>query len=188
MVVMTDGLIDKREYKKFKMKKSHDNDFDMMREIISRRAKHTDWPRPDLIVIDGGAPQLRAVIETMQMYNLQSSVQNNANINLSPKQQKAKSSSSNSQLSILNYPLVDVPLIGIAKHPDRFIIPILIKPSASSNAQFSILNSQFLIEFASHRPHTHDLGFRLVQAIRDEAHRFAKKYHTMVRRKSQLGL
>lgn len=188
MVVFTDGLVDKREYKKFKMKKAHDNDFDMMREIISRRAKHTDWPRPDLIIIDGGAPQLRAVIETIQMHNPQSAMQNNANINLSPKQQKAKSSSSNSQLSIINYQLVDVPLIGIAKHPDRLIIPILIKPSASSNPQFSILNSQFLIEFASLRPRAHDLGFRLVQAIRDEAHRFAKKYHTSLRKRNQIGL
>ena len=187
MVVFTDGLVDKREYKRFKMKKDHDNDFDMMREIIRRRAAHTDWPRPDLMIIDGGAPQLRAVLDAMQIYNLQSTIRSNESVNVNPKHKKSISKSPNSQLPVLNYQLADVPLIGIAKHPDRLIIPILVKTSTSSTAQFSIFNSQFLIEFASLRPRTNDLGFRMVQTIRDEAHRFAKKYHTLLRKRAQFN-
>ena len=32
-----------------------------MRQGITKRLKHTDWPTPDLIVLDGGLPQLSVV-------------------------------------------------------------------------------------------------------------------------------
>ena len=34
-----------------------------MAEVITRRMKHTEWEIPDLIVIDGGANQVKAVAE-----------------------------------------------------------------------------------------------------------------------------
>lgn len=60
MTVMTDGLLDNGEYRRFKIKnpRAH-SDFDRLDEALTRRLKNTTWPRPDLIVIDGGVPQLR---------------------------------------------------------------------------------------------------------------------------------
>ncbi|MBI3671199.1 excinuclease ABC subunit UvrC [Candidatus Azambacteria bacterium] len=63
MVVFTDGLPDKKEYRKFKIKFSGDepNDPKMMQEVLKRRLKRKDWPEPDLIILDGGITQLNAV-------------------------------------------------------------------------------------------------------------------------------
>ena len=37
------------------------NDVAMIKEVLSRRFKHTEWPYPNLILIDGGKPQLNIV-------------------------------------------------------------------------------------------------------------------------------
>lgn len=60
LVVATDGLLDRGEYRRFKIKNPNAvSDFDRLGEAIARRLKNKSWPRPDLIVIDGGSPQLR---------------------------------------------------------------------------------------------------------------------------------
>ncbi|MGE5310030.1 MAG: helix-hairpin-helix domain-containing protein [Sphaerimonospora mesophila] len=62
MVVATNGLADKREYRKFKLRSPGNDDVAHMRETIERRLKHLNgWGRPDLIVLDGGVGQLGAV-------------------------------------------------------------------------------------------------------------------------------
>ena len=62
MVVFVDGLPDKSQYRKFKIKYSGEisDDPRMMAEIISRRMRHAEWPTPDLIIVDGGITQLNA--------------------------------------------------------------------------------------------------------------------------------
>lgn len=120
MVVFIDGQVTKSEYKKFKIGKTNARgDFAMLREAIERRLKNS-WPRPDLIILDGGKPQLRAVL-----------------------------------------PSTTIPMIGIAKNPDRLIMGV---PN-----------------LVTIRPRLNNPGLHLVQQMRDEAHRFAKKYHTMLR-------
>jgi excinuclease ABC subunit C len=60
LVVMKDGLLDKGEYRRFKIKNPRArSDFDRLDEAITRRLKSKTWDHPDLIVIDGGTPQLR---------------------------------------------------------------------------------------------------------------------------------
>ena len=34
------------------------NDLDALKEMMERRLKHTEWSKPDLILIDGGKPQV----------------------------------------------------------------------------------------------------------------------------------
>jgi excinuclease ABC subunit C len=71
MVVATNGLADKSQYRKFKMQLPGNNDTAHMREAITRRLKHLDdWGRPDLIIIDGGVPQLGAVADLLQSENI----------------------------------------------------------------------------------------------------------------------
>ena len=60
MVVLTDGEIDKSQYRKFKIKTiKGPNDPAMIAEVIKRRLKN-NWPKPDLLLIDGGPTQLNA--------------------------------------------------------------------------------------------------------------------------------
>ncbi len=59
MVVFEKGLPAKSQYRKFRIKsKSTPDDFAMMKEMLNRRFARSDWPIPDLIVIDGGKGQL----------------------------------------------------------------------------------------------------------------------------------
>ncbi len=62
MVVWQNGHIDKSQYRKFKIRSKHiaDDQF-MLREVVSRRLDHPEWPTPDLIVVDGGKPQVSSV-------------------------------------------------------------------------------------------------------------------------------
>jgi len=127
MVVFTDGLSDKKEYKRFKIKTDAQSDFEMFDEVLRRRFKNK-WPKPDLIVVDGGKPQVRVAQKVLKEFNTL------------------------------------IPLIGIAKRPDRLII--------GDDSLRTI------------KPPRHHPGFRLIQALRDESHRFAKKYHLLLRGKT----
>lgn len=127
LVVFSGGLMDKKEYRRFKIKNlSLQSDFEMMREVLLRRFKKT-WPFPNLLVVDGGKPQVRMIRQALIDGN------------------------------------ISVPLIGIAKHPDRLVIGVDNLPMV--------------------RPSVHHLGFNLIRAMRDESHRFAKKYHVLLREK-----
>lgn len=61
MSVFQNGKIDNSQYRKFKISFSDQNDPLMLKEIITRRLRHTEWTYPDLIVLDGGLPQLSAI-------------------------------------------------------------------------------------------------------------------------------
>ena len=65
MVVFEGGKPAKKEYRRFKLKTTQGkpDDFKSMAEIMERRyGNETDWPMPDLIIIDGGKGQLNASI------------------------------------------------------------------------------------------------------------------------------
>ena len=65
LVVATDGLLDRGQYRRFKIKDPRArSDFDRLTEAMMRRLKRVgpdNWPKPDLVVIDGGAPQVRKI-------------------------------------------------------------------------------------------------------------------------------
>ncbi|PJE64902.1 MAG: hypothetical protein COU90_00070 [Candidatus Ryanbacteria bacterium CG10_big_fil_rev_8_21_14_0_10_43_42] len=63
LVVFTDGMPDKNEYRKFRIKTVEGaNDPAMMNEVLTRRFAHTEWTIPDVILIDGGRAQLHAAV------------------------------------------------------------------------------------------------------------------------------
>src|SRR3989344_4498788 len=120
MVVLTEGDTDKSQYRKFKIKTTgKPNDVGMLREVMGRRLKHKEWKFPDLIIIDGGLGQVRAV-----------------------------------EFSILNCQL-SIPLYGLAKRMEW-----LYSPDGS------------IIKLPKSHP-----ASKLLQKLRDEAHRFAITYH-----------
>lgn len=131
MVVATNGILDKSEYKRFKLKETGVSDFKMLTETITRRMDNTDWKKPDLIVVDGGTPQVVTISGVLKRLG------------------------------------VDIPLIGIAKHPDRIVVAA---KGETKTFRFSL----------------HNEGFKLIQQLRDESHRFAKKYHKFLRGKKFL--
>lgn len=127
MVVATDGILDKSQYRKFKIKKTGVSDFKMLTEAITRRMNH-DWQKPNLLIVDGGGPQVTTIFGLLKKLG------------------------------------ISIPLIGIAKHPDRIVVLV---EGQIKTFKFSL----------------HSEGFKLIQQLRDESHRFAKKYHTLLRGK-----
>ncbi len=72
MVVFTNGEPDNKEYRLFKIKTVTNNDLDALKEMLERRLKHTEWPKPDLILIDGGKPQIDYLRPVMEQYQFKS--------------------------------------------------------------------------------------------------------------------
>lgn len=126
MVVFANGQANKSEYRLFNIKSiTTPNDYQMLREAISRREKHREWPQPDLVVIDGGKGQLRSAFNSWQLHR----------------------------------PL----MISIAKDPDRIIIPIV---------RDNTIDDYHIVRLPADHP-----ALKLIQQVRDESHRFAKKQH-----------
>lgn len=127
MVVLTNGEIDTSQYRKFKIKTSvKPDDVGMHREMIRRRLNHTEWPYPDLFLIDGGRGQARAVKDELEIKKVETKV------------------------------------FGLAKRLEWLYPPEgeIVKLPRNS------------------------LPLKLLQKIRDEAHRFAISYHRKLRIKS----
>jgi len=130
MVVMKNNQIDKKEYRKFKIKQiGLNSDLDRLKEVVSRRFQQ-NWSIPDLIIVDGGRPQIKAILKTLY-FNKR-----------------------------------DIPLIGIAKNPDRIIVGVEGFPNLFLRNDSNVLN--------------------IVRLLRDESHRFARKYHLFLRSKDFL--
>ncbi len=158
MVVFTDGAPDTAQYRKFRIKTvSGSNDVGMLQEVLRRRfSRHialsfprmresrfqkagfriksgmttkisyseVSWPMPDLLLIDGGLPQVNAARAVLRDLN------------------------------------IALPVVGIAKGPERkrndFFYPHELHAAVARNRDMLI-------------------------RVRDEAHRFAIKYHRELR-------
>lgn len=72
MVVFENGESKRSLYRRFKIKNIIDksNDYEAMNEIIKRRFKHKEWNYPDLIIVDGGKPQVSAATLALSKYNI----------------------------------------------------------------------------------------------------------------------
>ncbi|MFA6250208.1 MAG: GIY-YIG nuclease family protein [Candidatus Shapirobacteria bacterium] len=71
MVVFANSQIDKSQYRQFKIysKLTQDDQF-MIKEVIFRRLNHPEWPYPELIVVDGGKPQVSAAHQALALQSL----------------------------------------------------------------------------------------------------------------------
>lgn len=75
LVVFVNGLPAKSEYRKFRVKTVHQiSDVAMHKEVLRRRLAHAQWPLPEVILIDGGKPQLNAALQVFRGAHLQKRV------------------------------------------------------------------------------------------------------------------
>ena len=70
MVVFINGASARSEYRKFKIHTSTNDDLKSMQEVITRRLKHPEWEYPDLIVLDGGAGQVNAILPLLEDHHI----------------------------------------------------------------------------------------------------------------------
>lgn len=138
MVVFTDGEADKYEYRRFRIKTVEGaNDFASLQEVLRRRLAKlgTDeeerFPKPQLIVIDGGKGQLSAVKAIFDEMGVE-----------------------------------DIDLISLAKQEEEI---------------FTLTRDE------SVKIDRRDYALRMLQRIRDEAHRFAITYFRNLHSKRSLA-
>jgi excinuclease ABC subunit C len=154
MVVFTNGVSNKAEYRKFKTKLNND-DFYNMHETLKRRlsgANRKAWGLPDLVLVDGGKGQLEAAIRARDEQGCER-----------------------------------IPFIGLAKREEQIVIQ-----NKKSNVTLNKLSLQKLGGFTTESkdftlvnlPHNTNL-VKLLQRIRDESHRFAVSYHSILKTKRQ---
>jgi excinuclease ABC subunit C len=155
MVVFTNGVSNKAEYRKFKTKINQNNDFYNMNETLKRRLSDKNrkaWGLPSLILIDGGKGQLDAAI-------------------------KARDEQGCTQ----------IPFIGLAKREEQIVIQKG-KSGVTLDEQFVHQLGGFLTAsddfILVNLPHNTNL-VKLLQRIRDESHRFAVSYHSVLKVKRQ---
>jgi excinuclease UvrABC nuclease subunit len=71
MTVVEGGLANKMEYRKFILRDSKGGDDPgSLKEILSRRLGHNEWPMPKLIVVDGHTAQMNAAKRVLDQYGL----------------------------------------------------------------------------------------------------------------------
>jgi excinuclease ABC subunit C len=75
MIVFSDGMPNRDEYRRFKMRLRGNDDFAHMREVIRRRFQPggkplIEWAKPDLLLIDGGKGQLASAMAVMEEFNI----------------------------------------------------------------------------------------------------------------------
>lgn len=152
MVVFQDGVPNKDEYRRFKMRLPGNDDFAHMREVIQRRFSGKNWeqwPKPDLLLIDGGKGQLGAA------------------------------------LSVLDELGINIPTIGLAKREEEIIRrhqeSQRIDEQHAGDARWVEQHTRYDILVLPHSSHI----LQLLQRVRDEAHRFAVTYHSLLRGKRQ---
>ncbi len=138
MVVFTDGEADKYEYRRFRVKTVEGaDDFASLREVLGRRLaklgtdEEARFPRPQLIVIDGGKGQLSAVKAIFEEYRV-----------------------------------TDIDLVALAKQEEEV---------------FTLHSSEPV------RIDRRDYALKVLQRIRDEAHRFAITYFRNLHSKRNLA-
>lgn len=155
MVVFTNGVSNKAEYRKFKTKIDHNNDFYNMNETIKRRLSEKNrkaWGMPSMMLIDGGKGQLDAAIAARDEMGCGS-----------------------------------IPFIGLAKREEQIVIQKG-KSGLTLNEEFMHKLGGFMTEsddfILVNIPHNTNL-IKLLQRIRDESHRFAVSYHSVLKVKRQ---
>ncbi|MDP2705426.1 MAG: GIY-YIG nuclease family protein [Patescibacteria group bacterium] len=70
MTVMENGEVKKSDYRKFKVKSARVDDTKSLKEILTRRFGHPEWPSPRLIVVDGGVAQRNMALKTLSELNM----------------------------------------------------------------------------------------------------------------------
>lgn len=154
MVVFTNGVADKSNYRKFKSRIPGNDDFAHMREAMTRRFSEKNvkaWGKPDMLLIDGGKGQLEAALSVLREKDLQ------------------------------------IPAVGLAKKHEEIVV--------RNDWPATKLNPEVVLKLRSFSRVSEDFTLvdipnnsnivKLLQRIRDESHRFAVSYHSVLKVKRQ---
>jgi len=179
MVVFTNGASDRANYRKFKTRIEHNDDFYNMNETLTRRLSEKnlrDWGKPDLILIDGGKGQLDAALRARDSFQGPTLEESSAPVNDTKKAFQG-----------LTLERQAVPFIGLAKKQEQIVVNhersniMINKDKLRELDGYLTVSDDFTLINLPNSTHI----IKLLQRIRDESHRFAVSYHTVLKRAKQ---
>lgn len=181
MVVFTNGVSDRSNYRKFKTRIERNDDYANMHEVITRRFSEKNiksWGMPDLILIDGGKGQLDAAIRALEAQSIRVPI-----ISIAKREEEVIVHGTKSNIA--------VETLEQFRRGEKFESGVHIEStgeyyvvnlhSGQSNASGHSKNLRGL----SSGPAKYNHVTKLFQRIRDESHRFAVSYHTVLKRAKQ---
>ena len=166
VVQFIDGLPFKPGYKRMKIRGVEGpDDVASIREAVLRRFQHIqregETP-PDILLVDGGRGQLQAALAALGIHLSGATAGLSSSAECGPAPNSSAPHTAGRASSGTRRPVV----LALAKREELVFTPDADEPLHLSR---------------------HSYALRLLQYVRDEAHRFAQHYHHLLRRKSQLG-
>ncbi len=178
MVVFLNGVSSRADYRKFKTKIQANNDVGNMREVLSRRLAARNlasWGEPDLVIIDGGKGQLEAAVAVLGESQLKIPV-----IGIAKRDEEIMIHKEGSNIDLAYIEKLsfgEVPGVSAHESGNFWVVNLHIGAMKSSS------HAKNLRQASVRSPYTDVV--KLLQRIRDESHRFAVSYHTVLKRQGQ---
>lgn len=178
MVVFSNGVSDRSNYRKFKATRQQNDDYATMHETLYRRMSEKNrksWGMPNLIIIDGGKGQLDAAIKALEAQQVTVPI-----ISIAKREEEIVIHRTRSSidpsflLSKVNQPTDD---LVVLKSGDYLILNL---HPGQLNASSHSKNLRGSTKVSAYSDIT-----KLFQRIRDESHRFAISYHSVLKRSGQ---
>jgi len=178
MVVFTNGVSDRANYRKFKTRIEQNDDYFNMHETLQRRTSEKNlkaWGVPDLILIDGGKGQLDAALRALEEHDLKIPM-----ISIAKREEEVIIHTTRSNIDIeklLTFVTAPTDDIAVTKSGEYLVVNLHVGQLNASSHSKNFRGS------STHSKYT-DVT-KLFQRIRDESHRFAVSYHTVLKRTKQ---
>ena len=178
MVVFTNGVSDRANYRKFKTRIEHNDDVYNMHETITRRFSEKNikaWGMPGLLLIDGGKGQLDGALRALEERGVSVPA-----ISIAKREEEVIIHKTRSNVvidkiaSLMQDP---IPGVSVMDSGEYYIVNL---HAGQMNAS---AHSKNLRGGSTHN--TYSDVTKLFQRIRDESHRFAVSYHTVLKRAKQ---
>ena len=181
MVVFTNGVSDRASYRKFKTRIERNDDYANMEEVLTRRLSEKNlknWGVPDLLLIDGGKGQLEAGIKALQATGQQIPI-----ISIAKREEEIIVSAEHSGVDVtylerLRKGEVVEPSVLVGLKNGYYTINLHVGQTNASGHSKNLRGSNM-------GPARYIHVTKLFQRIRDESHRFAVSYHTVLKRAKQ---
>lgn len=176
-VVFINGVSSRTDYRKYKMTKQQNDDYASMYETVYRRLSPKNiasWGLPDVLLIDGGKGQLDAALKAAEDRQVHPVI-----VSIAKREEELIIHAQRSGVDITEierFRTMQTEGIFVERSGDYYIIN-LHPDQRNASSHSKNLQGGTMSVYA-------DLT-KLFQRIRDESHRFAVSYHTVLKRQKQ---
>lgn len=178
-VVFVNGVSSRSDYRKYKLKVQQNDDYASMYETLTRRFSDKNlkaWGKPQLLMVDGGKGQLEAAIRALDERGIDVPI-----ISIAKREEELLVHATKSRIDVAELEkLRTTPSDHIVvEHSGGFYVVNLHPGQRNASAHSKNLRA------STAGYNAYGDVVKLFQRIRDESHRFAVSYHTVLKRQKQ---